>query len=173
MKNSPHAQVMARNIDQPESEGSTSALEFLEQPATLENGIKLGGQNLNLRLAPIRADWILEGNPVARNTVLSRSEDGMASTLIWDCTAGRFNWHYDIDETLYVLEGSVVIKDPTGNSRCLRTGEIIFFPAGSRAEWNIESYIRKIAFCRVPLSGKIQLARRVYLRLRRAFASLR
>lgn len=154
--------VMAGKISEPEAEGSASELEILEQSATPDGAIKFGTEKLNLGLSPICAAWILEGNPVARNKLLSSSADDMASTYMWDCTAGRFNWYYDIDETVYVLEGSVVIKDPTGARRRLTAGDTVFFPAGSRAEWNVDSYVRKIAFCRTPVPRKILIATRVY-----------
>jgi uncharacterized cupin superfamily protein len=115
-------------------------------------------KGITLNACPIRAAWILEGNPVARNKVVSASQDGTASTVIWDCTAGRFNWFYSIDETVYVLEGSVRLKDANG-SRLVAAGDSVFFPAGSSAEWTVDTYIRKLAFLRQPLSAK-------YLKLR-------
>jgi uncharacterized cupin superfamily protein len=127
---------------------------------TVESVIKLGVGQVNLNPSPIYSNWILEGNPIARNTVLSRSADGTASTLIWDCTAGRFNWFYDVDETIYVIEGGVIVKDPAGTARRLSVGDTIFFPAGARAEWHVEKYIRKIAFCRTPLPKSLVFARR-------------
>ena len=66
---------------------------------------------VSLGSSPINADWILEGNPIARNRVISRSSDSLACTIIWDCTAGKFNWVYDIDETVHILEGSVIVSD--------------------------------------------------------------
>ena len=134
---------------------------------TVESVIKMGVGQVSLNPSPIYRDWILEGDPVARNTVLSSSADGTSSTLIWDCTAGRFNWIYDIDETIYVIEGSVVIKDPSGTSCRLSVGDTIFFPAGARAEWHVENYIRKIAFCRTPLPRSVVFAKRAYRFLKR------
>jgi uncharacterized cupin superfamily protein len=134
---------------------------------TAESVIKLGVGQVSLNPSPIYRDWILEGDPVARNTVLSSSADGTSSTLIWDCTAGRFNWFYDIDETIYVIEGSVIIKDPSGTSCRLSVGDTIFFPAGARAEWHVENYIRKIAFCRTPLPRSVVFAKRAYRFLKR------
>jgi uncharacterized protein len=134
---------------------------------TVESVIKMGVGQVSLNPSPIYRDWILEGDPVARNTVLSSSADGTSSTLIWDCTAGRFNWFYDIDETIYVIEGSVVIKDPSGTSTRLSVGDTIFFPAGARAEWHVENYIRKIAFCRTPLPRPLVFAKRAYRFLKR------
>jgi uncharacterized cupin superfamily protein len=134
---------------------------------TVESVIKLEVGQVSLNPSPIYRDWILEGDPVARNTVLSSSADGTSSTLIWDCTAGRFNWFYDIDETIYVIEGSVVIKDPSGTSCRLSVGDTIFFPAGARAEWHVEKYIRKIAFCRTPLPRSLVFVKRAYRFLKR------
>jgi uncharacterized cupin superfamily protein len=133
----------------------------------VDSVIKLAVRQANLNPSPIYPAWILEGNPVARNTVLSSSADGTASTLIWDCTAGRFNWIYDVDETIYVIEGGVVIKDPAGKACRLGAGDTIFFPAGARAEWHVEDYIRKIAFCRTPLPGPLVFAKRGFRYIKR------
>ena len=134
---------------------------------SMESVIKLAVGQLALNPSPIHPEWVIEGNPIARNKVLSSSGDGTASTLIWDCTAGRFNWFYDVDETIYVIEGGVVIRDAGGAARRLSAGDTIFFPAGVRAEWHVEDYIRKIAFCRVPLPRPIVFARRGYRFLKR------
>ena len=134
---------------------------------SMESVIKLAVGQLALNPSPIHPEWVIEGNPIARNKVLSSSVDGTASTLIWDCTAGRFNWFYDVDETIYVIEGGVVIRDAGGAARRLSAGDTIFFPAGARAEWHVEDYIRKIAFCRVPLPRPIVFARRGYRFLKR------
>jgi uncharacterized cupin superfamily protein len=120
-----------------------------------------------LKPSPIYRNWILEGNPVARNNVLSRSADGTATTYLWDCTAGRFNWFYEIDETVYVIEGCVVVKDDAGVTRCLRAGDTFYFPAGARAEWLVDKYVRKIAFCREPQPRLIAFARRGFRFLKR------
>lgn len=115
--------------------------------------------------SPIRPAWILEGNPVARIHKLSESADGTATTVIWDCSAGRFNWFYSVDETVYVLEGSVTIKERSGPSRHVAAGDTIFFPAGSCAEWTVDSYIKKLAFLRSPLPPSLATARRLVKRL--------
>src|SRR6266403_106321 len=134
---------------------------------TVESVVKLGVGLLDLHPSPIRPAWVLEGNPVARNHLIASSVDGSASTYVWDCTAGRFNWFYDYDETIYVIEGGVVVKDFTGVARRVSAGDTIFFPAGARAEWHVEDYIRKIAFCRAPLPRWVAFARRGYRFLKR------
>jgi uncharacterized cupin superfamily protein len=129
--------------------------------------IKFGTSTGDLGPAPINADWILEGNPVARNKCLSRSNDGTSSNYIWDCTAGRFNWYYQIDETVCVLEGSVHVRDHNGASRLLEAGDTAFFPAGSSAEWTVPNYVRKVAFMRHPLPSSIMFAKKIYAGLKR------
>jgi uncharacterized cupin superfamily protein len=132
----------------------------------VETSIKFATDPACFKSSPIRPSWILEGAPVARIELLSSSEDGTASTYFWDCTAGRFNWYYTFDETLYILEGSVSLKDSSGASRLVRAGDTIFFPTGSMAEWTVEKYIRKLAFCRSPLPGYFVGARRIARRLK-------
>ena len=128
--------------------------------------VKLEVEKIALEPSPINRDWILEGDPHARAILLSRSADGTASTFIWDCTAGRFNWYYGVDETIYVLDGGMTIKDAGGTHR-LTAGDTIYFPAGVSAEWIVESYVRKIAFVRAKLPRSLASARRVYQHLKR------
>jgi uncharacterized cupin superfamily protein len=128
---------------------------------SVESVIRLGASRADLMPSPIRPNWVLEGNPVARNHLLSVSADGNARSYIWDCTAGRFNWFYEADETIYVIEGGVVLKDGAGTRR-LSAGDTIFFPAGAHAEWHVENYIRKFALIRTPLPKPLLLARHGY-----------
>jgi len=124
--------------------------------------ILVGSAGGELTPIPIRPEWILAGNPVARNKFLSKSNDGTASCYVWDCTAGRFNWHYDIDETVYILEGSVTVKDlHQGATHILKGGDTVFFPAGSSAEWTVGQYVRKVAFLRVPLTRKVLFLKKI------------
>jgi hypothetical protein len=116
---------------------------------------------------PVNPAWVLGGKPVARIEHLSSSADGTASTYFWDCTAGRFNWFYTFDETLHVLEGSVTLKFPDGQSRHVAVGDVVFFPKGSSAEWTVESYIRKLAFCRTALPDFLVSARDAVRRIKR------
>lgn len=122
---------------------------------------------VELKPAPIEPSWILEGNPVATNCTLSRSADGMASTIIWQCTEGKFEWHYDIDETIYFLEGSATIDDRRGTVKTFTAGDVLFLPRGAVCDWHVESYVRKVAFCRRTQPKLVGLAMRVIGRLQR------
>ena len=146
-------------VRQVAADDPTTELDILEQTISMEGARALRQDAHGLGPAPIPQAWILEGNPVARNKLLAGSSDEMASTYMWDCTAGRFNWFYDTDEVIHVLEGSVIVEDAAGVRRRLQTGDTFLFPAGSRYHWTVPQYIRKIAFLHSPLSRPMRLIR--------------
>lgn len=144
-----------------------------ESAQRAESYITLGKRLPKFEVNPINSEWILEGQPVARTELLSRSEDGYAYTVLWDCTAGRFNWFYGADETLHILEGDVTLKYPSGKRRRVVAGDIIFFPSGSSAEWTVHSYVRKLAFCRAPLPAYLAFVRQLARAFKRLLRLLR
>src|SRR5215469_9220248 len=85
----------------------------------------------DLHPAPISADWILSGNPEARSKLLAKSHDGTSYVMLWECTAGRFKWHYIEDETVAITSGEVFIISDSGEERRLGQGDSAFFPAGT------------------------------------------
>jgi uncharacterized cupin superfamily protein len=87
---------------------------------------------VNLTPRPIEPSWIIEGKPDAQWCVLSQSADGLASTMVWECSAGKFNWYYDFDETVLILEGSIVLESDIMPSKRYEAGDVIFFK-GRRA----------------------------------------
>src|ERR1700749_1770225 len=72
--------------------------------------IETSTTDVELKLSPIEPSWIIEGNPVANNAVISQSSDRPATRIVWQGSGGKFNWYYDFDETIYVLEGSIVLE---------------------------------------------------------------
>ena len=103
---------------------------------------------VNLTPMPIEPSWITEGNPVAQWCVLSKSADGLASTLVWECSEGKFDWYYDCDETILILEGSIVLENDAMRPTRYGVGDVIFFKHGAHAKWHVEGRVRKLAFCR-------------------------
>ncbi|MBV1702988.1 MAG: DUF861 domain-containing protein [Hyphomicrobiales bacterium] len=99
----------------------------------------------NCKPSPINPQWIISGTPEARSVVLATSADGLATTVIWECDPGSFNWYYDFDETVHFIEGSVTIRDAVGQTKTLGAGDIVVFPAGSHAIWTVHSRVRKVA----------------------------
>lgn len=103
---------------------------------------------VNLTPRPIEPSWIVEGNPVAQSCILSKSADGSASTIVWQCSEGKFNWYYNFDETILILEGSIVLESDAMRPTRYGPGDVIFFKDGAHARWHVEGYVRKLAFCR-------------------------
>lgn len=97
---------------------------------------------------PIPADWIIDGKPQARSKRLAASADGTSTIMAWSCTAGRFKWHYTVDETVHLISGEVFVTDENDNVRRVGPGEMVFFPAGTVSTWYIPDHVRKFAVCR-------------------------
>jgi len=91
---------------------------------------------------------ILSGAPKARNRILARSRDRNSCIMVWECTAGRFNWQYDVDETLVIVSGEVFVTNEKGEERRLSQGDVAFFPAGSSSTWRVTDHVKKVAFLR-------------------------
>jgi uncharacterized protein len=127
--------------------------------------------NLDVTLSPrpIEPSWITEGNPVAQWHVLSRSADGLATTMVWECSEGRFNWYYDFDETVLILEGSIVLESDGMPPTRYTAGDVIFFKDGAHAKWHVEGRVRKLAFCRKTQPVWLGFALRVMLKLKKIF----
>jgi uncharacterized cupin superfamily protein len=103
---------------------------------------------VDLAPRPIEPSWVIEGKPEARSCVLSQSTDGLASTMVWHCTEGKFNWFYDFDETILILEGSIVLENDAMRPTRYGPGDVVFFKDGAHAKWHVEGHVKKLAFCR-------------------------
>ena len=130
--------------------------------------------SVDMRPSPIVAGWIREGNPVARVAELSRSHDQMTITVVWDCTAGKFDWTYDCDETIYIIEGAIVLSDDGNPPRRLGPGDVVLFPKGAHVSWHVESYVKKVAVLREvepnPVTVVLRVLRQIKRTARRSFA---
>lgn len=120
------------------------------------------GQEVELKDAPIRPEWILDGDPVAQNHVVFKSEDHSSLTLFWQCSAGSFKWVYDEDETIYVLDGGMTLTYPNGEVKAVGKGDVVYFAAGTEAVWKIDSHVHKLAVFRRPIPGALSGLLRVY-----------
>jgi uncharacterized protein len=107
---------------------------------------------------PINPDWVLEGDPCARISEWAESADGTTSHWTWDCTAGRFRWYYEVDETIVVIQGSVTLQVDDEAPVRLGVGDAAYFPAGHWVTWTVDSYVRKHAVVRVPVPRPLRYA---------------
>jgi uncharacterized protein len=122
---------------------------------------------VNLEPRPIEPSWIIEGSPVAQSCVLSKSADGLATTIVWECSEGRFNWYYDFDETILILEGSIVLESDTMRPTRYSKGDVIFFRNGAHARWYVEGRVRKLAFCRTTQPMLLAFVARAFNKIKR------
>jgi uncharacterized protein len=107
-------------------------------------------QREDLQDAPITPGHVLEGAPAARSIQLTASADGLVSTHLWDCTAGRFHWYFGVDEIVHILDGEVHVTGDDGQTVVLKVGDIGHFPLHSHSVWHVPAYVRKLAFHRAP-----------------------
>ena len=112
---------------------------------------------VDLKPSPIEPSWIRGGTPTARNALLATSRDRASCTLVWDCSPGAFEWRYDTDETVHILQGSVVLDDGFSPPRRIGPGDVVLFPAGAVVRWTVETHVRKLAFFHRPMPAPLSL----------------
>jgi len=92
----------------------------------------------------IPAEIIASGNPVQRGHTYFSTEADKFSAGVWDCTENELKFApYDVDEFMLVLEGSITLKDSSGNSHVYRAGESFIIPKGCECTWTQSEYCRK------------------------------
>src|SRR3989442_13956394 len=123
----------------------------------LQSVLIAAAASADLDAAPISRDWVLDGKPETRSKELARSHDRTSYVTVWDCTAGRFNWHYSKDETLVVISGEAFISDENGVERPIGPGDVEFFQAGTSAAWRVPQYIQKNTLFRQTLPRPLGL----------------
>jgi len=115
----------------------------------------------DLAPAPIDPSWIIEGTPQARARRLSFSNEGTVGATIWDCTAGRFDWHYRGDEIVKILAGEVEVTPPGGSPTILREGDVVWFPGNQVVRWHVREYVKKLQMDNTQASLPRRIAHRV------------
>jgi uncharacterized protein len=110
---------------------------------------------------PMDPSWILEGNPQARSRKLFLSPDRTISAILWDCSAGRFDWHYGTDEIIQIVDGEAELTFPSGTVTVVRPGDVVYFPGAQVVRFNVPKYVRKVALYSSHASLPRRLARRI------------
>src|SRR4026209_1662009 len=94
---------------------------------------------------------ILEGEPHAGGQFTAKSADGNASAGFWSCDVGRYQFHFDYDEFIYLVRGEVIVTDlATGTSQTINEGDTAFFPQGVTTIWQITRRMTKYFVARSP-----------------------
>jgi uncharacterized protein len=135
--------------------------------------VQAANTTLKLKPSPIEPSWIVEGNPIAQASLISKSADGLAWTVVWQCSEGKFDWYYDVDETLLILEGSIVLESDTMPPTRYGPGDTIFFRNGAHARWHVEGRVRKLAFCRKTPPVWVGFGLRLFSKIKRTIMPAR
>jgi len=115
----------------------------------------------DLAPAPLDPTWIVDGDPRPRSRALAVDRNRTISATLWDCTTGRFNWHYGGDEIVEILAGEAELTFPTGVVTTIRAGDMIYFPGAQIVQWHVPTYLRKVTH----YSSHTSLPRRLALRI--------
>lgn len=126
----------------------TSAVEATGDTHVLEPLLRGAPKSAPFQPSPIDPSWIEAGDPRARCAILALTDDRLAMTVHWECTAGRFTWRYEMDETIFILEGGCTLNQPGVPELRLGPGDSAHFSRGAAVTWTVESYVRKIGFCK-------------------------
>jgi uncharacterized cupin superfamily protein len=105
---------------------------------------------------PVPAAWIEAGTPQATARILIESGDGGLVAGVWHCTAGTFQWHFECDEIIYVLDGAVEVEHE-GKRQHFGPGSLVFFPLAAVTRWHVKEHVRKLFIHRhpTPLARKL------------------
>lgn len=68
---------------------------------------------------------------------------GVFDWPIWEKEASRFDWHYESEETCYLLEGRVEVTTPDGLTTRFGAGDMVHFPKGLSCVWDIRVAVKK------------------------------
>ncbi len=125
--------------------------------------------SLELSPSPIPTEWILKGTPKARNNWISKSQDRISQIVLWECSAGQFEWHYEKDESVIVLSGEAFLIKPDGQEVRFGAGDVGYFPARTVCTWRVPGPFRKIAVVQDPIWRPLGYAAKARNRLFRMF----
>ncbi len=87
---------------------------------------------------------LLSGEPVQHGHTYHEIEAEGYLAGVWDCTA--FVDHmgkYTVDEYMYLLEGTLIMRMPDGKEIHLKAGDAFVIPKGLECQWDQPGTIRK------------------------------
>jgi uncharacterized protein len=114
------------------------------QFAAASPDLSLAAANKPLQEVTVNPSWIKSGTPKFAQVEVSRSPDGRTTNGLWSCEGPTtFDWQFDIDEVVYVLEGEVQV-DYQGSQFVLHPGDTAVFHGGTTATWTVERYLKKV-----------------------------
>lgn len=96
-----------------------------------------------LEVVQVEPSWIKSGSPIFSQVEIARSPDGRTVNGLWACQGPTtFEWQFNADEVVYVLEGEVQVNYQ-GKDFALHPGDTATFHGGTRSTWTVPSYVKK------------------------------
>lgn len=68
---------------------------------------------------------------------------GVYDWPIWKKEASKFDWHYDQQETCYIIRGEFTVTPEGGEPQSFKRGDLITFPEGMKCTWEITKDVEK------------------------------
>jgi uncharacterized protein len=68
---------------------------------------------------------------------------GVSKWPTWQKEVSTFNWTFHEQEIAYILEGECVITPVGGNAVSFGKGDLVTFPAGVKASWQVLKPLHK------------------------------
>jgi uncharacterized cupin superfamily protein len=133
--------------------------------ATREFGLPSDTAEPDLKISSIPSAWLLSGQAQTKSRLLGKTQDRLASVMLWECGAANFNRHYRKDELLIILSGEAFIAGKNGGERHLGPSDVVFMPAGSVVTWHIPDHLRKIAILKTSISPPIAFILKAWIKL--------
>jgi len=85
------------------------------------------------------SDIVIEHNPES-----SRLESlGVSKWPTWSKEVSVFPWVFHEQEIAYILEGECVITPEGGKAVTFGKGDLVTFPAGLKANWEVKKELKK------------------------------
>lgn len=93
---------------------------------------------------PIDPTGLVSGEPVQRGHLYDEDPDAGYLAGVWDCTAFVDRMiPYSVDEFMFLLEGSVLLRLPDGSEVTVEAGQAFMIPKGLECQWTQSGYVRK------------------------------
>lgn len=100
---------------------------------------------------PMPEHEILEGEPDTRCLFTAQSADEGAVAGFWSCEPGRYEFEFDYDEFVYLIEGELTVTQGD-HSFSLKAGDTAHFPQGITTIWHVTRKMTKYFVARAPFS---------------------
>ena len=106
---------------------------------------------------PIPAADVTVGEPVQHGHTYFDDSTGTLTTGVWTCTPFTAKpCPYEVNELMFVLEGSITIIDEHGDEETVRAGEAFVIPKGMPSTWKQTEFVRKFYVIFDDPSGETQ-----------------